>query len=387
MDIIDVKLNNIKEILSCIRSCDEITIKEIAQQTSLSISTVNTVCKELERRKIIEVKKVGTGQVGRIPSVLRMRFNRFLTFCLDYQRRNVLRLAILNCRNDILLTEQYDTSNLHGFREIVTFAHSIFKDKRKLFGDSAFLGIGVVVSGIFDKRTQTILNSAILSLEGAPVKSIVEDVFKIPCYVDNEANLCAVSFHHRFPEMQDFLYMHISQGFGIGVIANGALLRGYNGYAAEITHLPFGNPKRRCLTCKNMGCIEPEVSIPGLLDSSAWRGIPGNDTEQWKQLATEIRGGNPAYKSFLLEKGELIGKVLSVLIDLFDPQRIFIGGEITDIYEQIRPSIESPIRQHCFMVRDTILPLNCDYDSATNMMLGVNQIMFEKWEPLSNELY
>lgn len=111
------------------------------------------------------------------------------------------------------------------------------------------------MSGIFEKRTEIILNSAILAMEGAPVKAIVEDVFQIPCYVDNESNLCAISVQQQRPDMSDFLYMHISQGVGIGIIANGMLLSGYDGYAAEIAHLPFGNPKRRCAVCNNYGCI------------------------------------------------------------------------------------------------------------------------------------
>ena len=135
-----------------------------------------------------------------------------------------------------------------------------------------FLGIGVIVSGIFEKRTEIILNSAILAMEGAPVKAIVEDVFQIPCYVDNESNLCAISVQQQRPDMSDFLYIAQTADH-IGIIANGMLLSGYDGYAAEIAHLPFGNPKRRCAVCNNYGCIEPELSISGLLhDNGIWKG-------------------------------------------------------------------------------------------------------------------
>ena len=83
----------------------------------------------------------------------------------------------------------------------------------------------------------------------------------------------------------------------------------------------------------------------------------------------------------------MIGKVLFVLIDLFNPQQVFIGGEISDIFEQLRPYTEEMIRQHCFMVRDRILPIECDYHSSTSMILGLNHVMCEKWEPLNGLLY
>ena len=67
----------------------------------------------------------------------------------------------------------------------------------------------------------------------------VEEIFGMPCYVDNESNLCAISVLQAYPDMNGLLYMHISQGVGIGIITNGVLLSGYDGYAAEIAHLPI----------------------------------------------------------------------------------------------------------------------------------------------------
>lgn len=389
MDISDIKLGNVKEILNCIRSQNGLTKKEIAFRTGLSFSTVSTVCNALSEKGLLYERK-GTSSVGRIPNQVFMQYDHFLTLCLDIQRQNIMGFAILNYRNEFLLHEQYDVSHLNGIREIAVYAHELFQQKRSLpqFQASKFLGIGVIVSGIFEKRTEIILNSAILSMEGAPVKAVVEDVFQMPCYVDNESNLCAISVQQQHPDMCDFLYMHISQGVGIGIVANGTILSGYDGYAAEIAHLPFGNPKRRCPVCNNYGCIEPELSISGLLhDNGIWNETSASDEEQWSQMVHEIQSGNPAYSEFLREKGELIGKVLFVLIDLFNPQQVFIGGEIADIFEQIRPYAENVIRKHCFMVRDHILPIQCDFQSSVNMVLGLNHVMCEKWEPLNGQLY
>ena len=318
-----------------------------------------------------------------------MRYNHLLTFCLNIQQRNVMGVAILNYRNDIILNEQYDISQKHGIREIVTYAYEIFLQKRNLpeFTDTKFIGVGVIVSGIFDKHTKVIINAAIPFLEDAPVKAVVEEIFGMPCYVDNESNLCAISVQQAYPDMSDFLYMHISQGVGIGIIANGALLSGYDGYAAEIAHLPFGNPNRRCPICKSYGCLEPELSLSGLLHNGIWRDTYASDKEQWSQMVKLIQAGDPKYADFLREKGALIGKVLYVLIDLFNPQSVFIGGDIVDIFEQLRPYAKEVIQNHCFMIRDRILPIQCDNQSSVSMILGLNHAMCEKWEPLNGALY
>lgn len=389
MDISDIKLGNIKEVLNCIRAQNRITKKEIALRTGLSFSTVSTVCNALCERGILSEKKAGNGTVGRKPSLLIMQYDHFLTLCLNIQRRDIMEFAILDYRNNLLLHERYNISHINGIREIATYANGIFAQKRKLpqFEHSKFIGVGVIVSGIFDKHTEIILNSAIVSMEGAPVKAVIEDVFQMPCYVDNESNLCAISVQQTHPDMNDFLYLHISQGVGIGIVTNGALLNGYNGYGGEIAHFPLGDPKKRCPVCKNYGCIEMELSIASLLHNGIWHETTESVEKQWAEMSQAIQKTPSVYADFLQEKGQLMGKLLSVLIDLFDPQAVFVGGEISSIFEQIRPYAEEAIYNHCFMVRDRILPLQCDLHSDFSMILGLNYVMCEKWEPLNGKLY
>ena len=389
MDISDIKLGNIKEVLNCIRAQNRITKKEIALRTGLSFSTVSTVCNAMCEKGILSEEKAENGTVGRNPSQLIMQYDHFLTLCLNIQRRDIMEVAILNYRNDLLLHERYNISHVNGIREIAAYANSIFLEKRKLpqFEHSRFIGVGVIVSGIFDRHTEIILNSAIVSMEGAPVKAVIEEVFQMPCYVDNESNLCAISVQQSHPGMDDFLYLHISQGVGIGIVTHGSLLNGYNGYGGEIAPFPPGAPKKRRPACTNHAGIELDLSISSLLHNGIWHETTASAEEQWAEMSQAILDTPSVYASFLQEKGFLIGKLLSVLIDLFDPQAVFIGGEISSIFEQIRPHAEQAIYDHCFMVRDKILPLQCDLHSSFSMILGLNHVMCEKWEPLNGKLY
>ena len=91
----------------------------------------------------------------------------------------------------------------------------------------------------------------------------------------------------------------------------------------------------------------------------------------------------------------MIGKLFSVLIDIFNPQHIYIGGDIADIFERLRPSVERFIRSRCiqdqvnsrsFLVRNNILPIICDKNSNEHMMLGLSYSMRRRWDPLGNHL-
>ena len=117
--------------------------------------------------------------------------------------------------------------------------------------------------------------------------------------------------------------------------------------------------------------------------------------DQWAQMAEAINRGDPAYDGFLHDKGVLIGLLFSMLIDIFNPLHVYIGGDITDIFERLRPSVEHCIRSRClrerttsrsFLVRNNILPILCDQNSNEHMMLGLSYSMRRRWDPLGNRL-
>ncbi len=395
MNAQDIRINNMHDIISCLRGSDGMTKKEIAEATHLSFSTVSNFCNQLAECGVLYSKKAAAVTVGRMPEHLYIRYNSFLTICLDLQRRGLMGFAILNLNDDVLFFRRYDISHCNGIREISSFAYAVFSELRPNYPDSQYLGVGISVSGIFDKVTEKIIGSAIASLDGAPVKAVVEDVFNMPCYVDNEANLCAIGTYAAHPGEDDLIYMHISEGLGIGIYTGGMLLTGHNGYGGEIAHIPFGTLGRRCPACGCFNCVETELSIPWLLQNPVWKETAASTMVQWSQMAEEINSGSAAYESFLHEKGILIGKLFSVLIDIFNPQHIYIGGDIADIFERLRPSVERFIRSRCiqdqvnsrsFLVRNNILPIICDKNSNEHMMLGLSYSMRRRWDPLGNHL-
>lgn len=395
MNTQDIRINNMHDIISCLRESNGMTKKDLAEATHLSFSTVSSFCNQLMECGVLYSRKGLSVTVGRMPEHLYIRYDSFLTVCLDLQRQGLMEFAVLNLNDDVLFCKRYDISLCNGIREIVQYAYSVFCQLCSDFPNSQYLGVGVSVSGIFDKASEKIIGSAIPSMDGVPVKAIIEEIFGMPCYVDNEANLCAIGTYATHAGEDDLVYMHISEGLGIGVYTGGKLLSGHNGYGGEIAHIPFGTLGRRCPACGCVNCVETELSIPWLLQNSVWKMTDAPLMDQWAQMAEAINRGDPAYDGFLHDKGVLIGLLFSMLIDIFNPLHVYIGGDITDIFERLRPSVEHCIRSRClrerttsrsFLVRNNILPILCDQNSNEHMMLGLSYSMRRRWDPLCNRL-
>jgi len=367
------------------------TKRDLAQLTNLSFSTVGSICNALAELGLLEELPVSIYRVGRTPKLVRLKPLSCLTICLNFERKDVMDLAVLRTNNEILYFEQFNTSDCRSIEELVCFAHEKFralKETQAWFPQASFLGVGVSVSGVFDKETRRIVNSAIPTMENKLVTDMVEKIFRLPCYVDNEANLCAVAISQKEVGTTNLLYLHLSEGAGVGVVCEGNLLRGNLGYAAEIAHMPLGTIQRQCPSCGNYGCVEPDLCVQGLVEDFEGALEPGQTFGvRWQAISNRIlHAENDFTRQYVQRKGELVGMVLSILINLFDPQEVFVGGEICSIYEKIEPVIESVLQKRCMVYGKGRTRLRCDLNGNRNIILGLNQIMFERWNPFTDTL-
>ena len=153
LDIMDIKQNNIKSIMNVLRENNGqsgMTKKEIADKTGLSFATVSNLCNELLERCIVESVKRDAASVGRTPFSVSFAYNRFRTICLNLQMQSVLRLAVLNAKNEMIFCRLYDITSLDRPEEVIRFAKEKFDEYVQEEGDvdCTYIGVGAAVSEI-----------------------------------------------------------------------------------------------------------------------------------------------------------------------------------------------------------------------------------------------
>ena len=383
-DVRDIRNNNVEDILSAVRFHDNITRREIAEMCNLSFPTVSKLCNELIELGILSETDIPTSRIGRTPKGLVFNYNRFYSVGVDLQLQGYMGFAILDLRSQVVLEEDYDITHLENLDEILSFAAAVFTEKKSELGleDECICGLGISVSAIYDKVKHKLVNSAIPMFEDQKIKAIAARYFDCPIYVDNESNLCALAVSSRDKDLQNAVYLHISEGVGVGIIAEGHLLRGKNGYAAEIAHIPIGDPSIKCPTCPGYGCVEPELHIAGLVRSLPDRSHSGrNLREQWKVFVDYIKGSNG--KEVARQKGVLLGRLSSILVNLFDPEVLYIGGHIAEVYSALEPYFLDELRKRC-PLWDVHPGVNvvCDLDSSLTHYVGIGETIYAKWNPL-----
>ncbi len=207
---------------------------------------------------------------------------------------------------------------------------------------AAVEAIGVSCGGPLDRTRGVIQAPPNLSTwVDIPIKSILEEEFRVECRVENDANAGAVA-EYRFGAgrgCQNMIFLTMGTGFGAGIITDGHLYHGANDMAGEIGHIrltrsgPIGYYKA--------GSVEGWVSGGGIAQVAGLAVAAARKKGERTVLAEHLQRGKPITArdvGLAARKGDVVatriirstakrlGQVLAMLVDVLNPERIVIGG-------------------------------------------------------------
>ena len=232
-------------------------------------------------------------------------------------------------------------------------------------------GIGIACGGPLDSKAGIIKKPPSLPLwDNIEIVRYFEEKFGIKTYLKNDADACAVA-EWKFGAgkgCENMIFITFGTGFGSGLILNGRLYSGTNDNAGEIGHVrlrksgPVGYNKagscegfcsgsgiRRLALLELEKCRKKGVT-PKLLES-----VGGEENITAKTLAEQARLGDPFAKRIYKISGKMLGETLSILIDLFNPQKIVIGGVFMRSGDLLYPHAEKIIKKESLIYSQNVV--------------------------------
>jgi glucokinase len=198
-------------------------------------------------------------------------------------------------------------------------------------------GVGIGSPGWVDPTAGVIRNAVNLGWLEVPLVAGVTNRLRCawPVWVQKDTNASTLGEYYfgAGQGCQDFVYLSVGSGLGGGVIANGQLVSGALGIAADLGHLSL-DPHGRLCACGLRGCSETIVSGPGLVSVTAGlleQAHPASLLEGTPTLTPTIildaaRKGDPVAEAAFAEIGAALGFILSACVAVLNPARFIIGG-------------------------------------------------------------
>jgi glucokinase len=214
------------------------------------------------------------------------------------------------------------------------------------------VGIGIGSPGKVDSVNGIVYDAVNLGWAKA---NLTEEIsrrmeYPLPIWIQKDANLSALGelYFGAGKNYADFMYIGIGSGLGGGIICDGQLIAGGNGYAAELGHLSL-DPDGPLCACGQRGCAELIASGPGLVrimnekfakvssEKPPGKKPPGKkppgkkppqDEREWTsvEIISAAKNGHWIACDALSEVGRALGVVMSACAAILNPSCFVIGG-------------------------------------------------------------
>ncbi|WP_286590608.1 ROK family protein [Sphingobacterium sp. N143] len=365
-------------------------IADIASSLSKSIPSVTKQINTLLTKKVIVEKGYAASTGGRK--------------AIQYMINEDLKYSIISIAIDQFYTS-ISSSNLKA--EIISSHNNIPIDLRDRNATDAILealdkfisttqivmdqviGIGISMPGFVDSDTG--LNESYH--EESPlynIRKLVKQKFSLPTIIDNDSRCIALA-ERKFGDAQGSshsLVINLNWGVGLGILINDDIFKGTSGYAGEFSHIPLSDTLTLC-SCGKRGCLEVEASISAAVRNIE-RDIKNGEYSIYDKLAKEYINkidalieaaqiGDQVAINNIGKIGYLLGKGISTLIHILNPNKIIISGRGAEIGDILAPHIQVAINEYSIPKIAKKTTLSISHLNKRAQQLGTTALVIEKY--------
>ncbi|MBC7417557.1 MAG: ROK family protein, partial [Pedobacter sp.] len=353
----------------------------------------------------VEKRGVGTSLGGRKPDLYALKNEMALILCIDIELFHT-RIAVLdnNCNftAEVVQVALPLTKNRTDFLSILLpyvkdLLKSVNIEQQKIMG--CYIGIPGLVNTVKGENYSYLIDdSSKISLAES-----FEKALKLPVLLQNDTAGSAIAeFRHGLAKgKKNVLVLLMDWGVGLGVIMDGQLRRGATGFAGEFGHIPFVENGALCY-CGKHGCLET-IASGNALSKTAKEGLLLGEKSLLNELSktdleridpeTIINAANRGdqYAIQLLSNiGANMGKAISILIQLFNPELIVLSGKIAKAKQYITLPMQQSINTYCMtQIREETVVVSSELGGNARLLGyatdGIERFLTAYFEKLKNK--
>ena len=224
-------------------------------------------------------------------------------------------------------------------------------------GMADIIGIGMSCAGPIDTASGQVTRIPTLpGWDGLPLAQALSDHIGLPARVENDGIAAALGEwrHGAGQGVSNMVYLTVSTGIGGGVIVDGRLLHGHRGMAAHIGHMRLAQDGPEC-NCGTIGCFEALAAGTALQKRAAVAAqdasspflaeVAQAERVEARHVFDGARAGDERCWHLLAEEAEYLGQGITSAVHAFSPERVVIGGGLSNGFDLLEDGITRVIRR------------------------------------------
>jgi predicted NBD/HSP70 family sugar kinase len=331
---------NRRIVLNLIRTRQPISRADLARASGLQRSTISLIVEQLIEEQWVVEGATGRLPRGRRPTFLRLNDDRVI-IGVDI-RPTQITVALADASGKFSSQEAMPTpaDPQVAITQLIDAIHRI----KNAFGGKMIEGVGISLPGRFDHASNRLVFAPNLKWPDIDIRNPIVEQTGLDVELENAANACVLAevWFDRVHECRNLVVVTVSEGIGTGVLANGALVRGFGGMAGEFGHVPL-DPTGPVCSCGSRGCWEVFASNRAGLRYYAETGA-GEAGISFMELLSRASIGDPRAAAALDKMAHYLGRGMRMIVAGLAPERIVVVGDLTRSWERFGHVIEAEIQ-------------------------------------------
>jgi predicted NBD/HSP70 family sugar kinase len=348
-----IKKMNTNAILNVIRDKKSISRADIAKELRLNPATVsNNVTDLLEQGLVIETGS-GRSKGGRRPILLEI--NSENTFVLGvYTEITGVSIGIVNIDGKVIVKKRYRFGEWRKGNSESIVLDTILSGIEDIYSSyptykKNLLGIGVGLHGLVDPVNGISIFAPSYQWHNMKIAEIIRDKFNIATFIDNDVRAMALGekWFGKAKTASSFLLINIGEGVGGAIVTNNELYIGATYGAGEIGHIKVTQKAIQC-HCGNYGCLTTVADENGTVErmKDVLTNRLNDISKDWDvnnitipNIIEMANKGDKLAVQVLLQTGDYIGRAIGAVINILNPERVLLTGQVLESGEPIMKAI------------------------------------------------
>jgi len=354
-----VKSTHLKNmIIKCLYFDKAMSCAELSELFDKSIPSIAKAVNELIEEGFVIEQGYAPSSGGRRPLMYAINASAMyiLAIAMDQLSTRIQLVDLLNQPvSDFEMFELKLLNNAQALDKLVEKINQYISNSG--VSKDKITGIGIGMPGFINPIRG--INYTYLDAGNKSLTQYISDETGLPAYIDNDSSLIALA-EQKFgiaKSQKEVMVINLGWGIGLGMIVNGEIFRGRNGFAGEFSHIPLSEDGALC-ACGKRGCLEAEASML-VVSKRAIEGIEQGritslkqiDEAHSKQMGDAIMEAANKGDQFAIElfsdAGYKIGKALAILIHIMNPEAIVLSGRGAKVGKILLAPIQQALHKYC----------------------------------------
>lgn len=346
-----------KSLLSFFANSGNSTIGDLCKELNLSVPKVTSLLNDLIQDGLVkDYGKIGsTG--GRRPNLYGLSPDSGFFLGIDV-KQNHINIGLTDFQKNLIkIKENFpyklvnDEKSLKELCKIINnFINDLPIPREKI------LGIGINLSGRINYKTG--YSYSFFHFHEDPLSKIIESYVGIKVFLENDSRAMAYGEFCSgvVKDEKDVIFLNLDYGVGMGIMMESKLYYGKSGYSGEFGHIPIFQNEIIC-HCGKKGCLETEASGWALIHDFKERIKAGStssvlnlnlepDKIKLEDIINAAHNDDVLAIELIALIGEKLGRGIALLINIFNPELVILGGTLASTEEYIRLPIKSAINKY-----------------------------------------